>query len=151
VHAYERTNPMVAGVPTRHVASAGTVHPATDGTTYLCAGGGGSGLYTSWYGATDSGDAGSATKPKIWRWSGGDTASGGSGRSIKITDISTGYSAVRRAVFHCLVVDVTPPSATNDQTTMIVTAVMPAQIAKVITSITSTTTIDSVTLVRTAQ
>ena len=151
VHAYERTNPMIAASPTRHVPAGGSVNPVTDGTTYICAGGGGNGLYTSWYGTTDAGDAGSSTPPKIWRWSGGDTPSGGSGKSVDVTDTSTGFSAVRRGVFHCLVVDVTPPSASNNQTTMFVQAVMPGQSATAVTSITAPSTFDSVTLTRTSQ
>ena len=79
VHAYERTNPIRNGQPTRVVGKGGTVAPDVDGTTYVCAGGGGNTLYSTWYGPTGSGDAGSTTPPKIWRWSGGDTSSGGTG------------------------------------------------------------------------
>jgi hypothetical protein len=149
VHAYERTNPIRAGQPTRKVASGGIVSATADGTTYICAGGGGNGLYKTWYGATGSGDAGSATAPKIWRWSGGDTASGGTGKSVQSTDTAKNFSAVRRAVFSALVVDVVPRGATNPTATMTVQALMPAQTATTVTSITSPTVIDKVTLTRT--
>jgi 3',5'-cyclic AMP phosphodiesterase CpdA len=151
VHAYERTNPMRAGQPTRAVAPGGTVSPAADGTTYICAGGGGNGLYASWYGSTGGGDAGSSTAPKIWRWTGGDTPSGGSGRPAQQTDTAKGFSAYRRAVFSCVVVDVTAPPAAGGRTSMLVRAMMPAQTASAVTSIASPAVMDSVTLVRTSQ
>jgi 3',5'-cyclic AMP phosphodiesterase CpdA len=149
VHAYERTHPMRAGKRTREALAGATVTPATDGTTYICAGGGGNGLYSGWYGATGSGDAGSATEPKVWTWTGSTTALGGTGKSVNVTDSVTNFSAVRRAVYSCLVIDVTPRSASTGKTTMTVKTLMPAQTATAVTSIASPTVIDSVTLVRT--
>lgn len=151
VHAYERTNPMRGGQPTRKVASGGTVSPHADGTTYICAGGGGNGLFRDWYGTTDSGDAGSPVAPKIWRWSGGGTSSGGSGTPEDVTDTSRGYSAVRRAVFSCVLVDVTAPRAPGGSTSMYIRALMPHQGRLAVTSITSPVTIDSLTLTRNSQ
>jgi hypothetical protein len=151
VHAYERTNPMRAGQPTREVPSGGTVSPAADGTTYICAGGGGNGLYTRWYGRTGGGDAGSSTPPKVWRWSGGDTASGGSGKPEDRQDTATGYSAHRRAVWSCLVVDVTAPAAAGGRTSMRIRAAAPAQTAGAVTSIARPAIMDTVTLVRTSR
>lgn len=148
VHAYERTQPMVAGQPTRQVPAGGTVDPATDGTTYICAGGGGNGLYSTWYGPTDSGDAGSATPPKVWRWSGGDTAAGGSGKPQDLTDTATSFSACRRAVWSVLAVDVTPRAHPGGQAEMRVRALMPQQTAAAVTSIASPQVIDSVTIIR---
>ena len=150
VHAYERTNPIRAGQPTRHVAAGGTVHPTTDGTTYICAGGGGNGCYTTWYGTTDSGDAGNATAPKIWRWTGGDTTAGGSGSSKEYTDSATGFSAVRRAVCICVVVDVTAAAQSGGTTTMRIQTLMPAQTSSAVTAITYPAVIDSLTLSRTS-
>jgi hypothetical protein len=150
VHAYERTNPMRAGQPTQLVASGGTINPPADGTTYICAGGGGNGLYPTWYGSTDAGDAGSSTPPKVWRWSGGDTATGGSGKSQNVPDTSTGFSAFRRAVYSCVVVDVTAPSAAGSPTSMLIRAVMPAQTSSAVTSIANPAVIDSVSLIRTS-
>jgi len=136
VHAYERTNPMRKSAVTRHVARGGTIEPATDGTTYICAGGGGNGLYSTWYGTTDAGDAGNATGPKVWRWSGGDApTTRGSGATEHVTDPVTEYSACRRAVWHCLVVDVTAPTATSPTTTMSVKALMPAQTSTGVTGV----------------
>ncbi|WP_220187184.1 purple acid phosphatase family protein, partial [Pseudonocardia pini] len=40
-HQYERTDPIRAGRPTREAPDGATVHPETDGTTYLCVGSGG--------------------------------------------------------------------------------------------------------------
>ncbi len=40
-HSYERTHPLKAGAVTAQVPSGGTVTPATQGTTYITAGGGG--------------------------------------------------------------------------------------------------------------
>jgi hypothetical protein len=148
VHAYERTNPMRAGQPTRRVASGGTVNPPADGTTYICAGGGGNGLYTTWYGATGGGDAGNSTAPRVWRRSGGDTPIGGRGKPENLTDTAKGFSAFRRAVYGCLVVDVKAPTATDHQTSMLIRAMMPAQTPDAVTSIAAPRVIDSVSLVR---
>jgi hypothetical protein len=151
VHAYERTNPMRAGKPTRQVAAGGTVNPPADGTTYICTGGGGNGLYKVWHGTTLGGDAGNAVAPKIWRWSGGDTAAGGSGTQEFLKDTAKGFSAFRRAAWHCLCVDVTAPAVLGGQTSMLVRAMMPTQTATAVTSIASPGVMDSVTLVRASQ
>jgi hypothetical protein len=150
VHAYERTHPMRAGQPTRSVASGGTVEPGRDGTTYVCAGGGGDGLYAGWFGPTAGGDAGRSSAPRIWRWSGGDTRSGGSGRPENVTDTARDFSAHRRAVYSCLVVDVLAPTVPGGPTSLTVQAVMPAQKSGGVTNISSRTVIDSVTLLRTS-
>lgn len=147
VHAYERTNPMVAGLPTMTAPSGTAVNPPADGTTYICAGGGGNGLYASWYGATLSGDAGSTTAPKVWRWTGGDTPLGGTGKTVDQKDTATGFSAFRHAAWHCLCVDV---SSSAGQATMLVRALEPAQTASAVTSITNPAVMDSVTITRTS-
>ncbi len=151
VHAYERTNPIRNGQPTRPVPPGGTVNPDTDGTTYICAGGGGNGLYKSWYGPTGKGDAGSSTGPKIWRWSGGATPAGGTGKPQNLTDTATHYSAFRRAVYSCVVVDVSAPSGPGQPTSLSVRTLMPTQSGSKVTSISQPATMDSVTLVRTSQ
>jgi hypothetical protein len=138
---------MRGGQPTRRVAPGGTIDPATDGTTYICAGGGGNQLYSGWYGPTGSGDPGSSTTPKIWRWSGGDTASGGSGTPLNLPDTAIGFSACRRAAYSVVVVDVTAPG--GSQTRMRVRAMMPAQTRQAVTSIADPAVFDSVSLVRT--
>jgi hypothetical protein len=133
------------------VAAGGTINPQTDGTTYICAGGGGNGLYKTWYGTTDSGDAGSSTAPKIWRWSGGDTPSGGSGSPKQYADTAKGFSAVRRSVFSIVVVDVTAPTTAGGQTAMRIQTLMPAQSSSAVTSITNPAVIDSISLIRTSK
>ena len=150
VHAYERTNPIRAGHTTRKVASGGTASAHADGTTYICVGGGGNRLYTTWYGTTDAGDPGDATPPKVWRWSGGDTPSGGSGKPTDYPDTVRDFSAFRRAVYCCLVVDVSPRNAADKQARMRIRAVMPTQTPDSVTSIETPTVLDSVTLVRDA-
>jgi hypothetical protein len=147
VHAYERTNPMIAGQPTSQVPSGGTVNSASQGTTYICAGGGGNGLYGQWYGTTLGGDTGSTTAPKVWRWSGGDTARGGTGTPQDVQDTAVGYSAYRRAAYHCLCVDVIP-AANGSPPAMLIRALEPAQTASAVTSITSPAVMDSVTIIR---
>jgi hypothetical protein len=151
VHAYERTNPMINGALTKVAPSGGTVYPATDGTTYICAGGGGNGLYQTWYGPTGSGDQGNGTAPKIWQWTGGQSAAGGSGSPEDVKDPAKNYSAFRHAAWSCLVVDVTAPASAGGQTSLYVQAMTPAQTSSAVTSITSPTLMDSVTLVRTSQ
>lgn len=159
VHAYERTNPMRAGQPTTKVAPGGTVYPAQQGTTYICAGGAGQGLYRTWYGATDSpaGDTGDPTPPKVWQWSDGDGPAGGNGTNLDVTDTAEGFSAFRRAHWHCLVIDVTAPhghgrsSGPGAETSMHIRAIDPAQTMTAITDITQPATMDSVTLVRETQ
>lgn len=149
VHAYERTHPMRDGRPTKRVGSGGTVHSETDGTTYICAGGAGQGLYGTWYGTSDGGDAGdTTTPPKVWEWTGGTTAKGGSGESVDVTDTTTDFSAFRRAHWHCLVIDVSAPRMAGGETRMHIRALDPAQTASGITDITRPAVMDSVTLVR---
>lgn len=146
VHAYERTNPMIAGQPTMAAPSGSVVSPPADGTTYICAGGGGNGLYKGWYGTTLGGDpATTAAAPKVWQWSGGDSGAGGSGKSEQVTDTAAGYSAFRRAAWHCLCINV---SVSDGQATMAVQALEPAQTATGVTSITSPVVMDSVTITR---
>lgn len=148
VHAYERSYPMINGSPTAAVASGGTVTPATQGTTYICAGGAGQSLYTSWYGPTGAGDTGSATGPKVYEWSGGDTAAGGSGTNQDVADTSTGFSAYRTAKWSFIVVDVVAPTSNGGTTTMHVQAIEPTQTAAGISSTANPAVIDSVTLSR---
>jgi hypothetical protein len=66
VHAYERTNPLFNNEAVKAITSGGSYTnfyaqdgrskaPAgsISGTTYICAGGGGQGLYTDWFGVSD--------------------------------------------------------------------------------------------------
>jgi hypothetical protein len=45
-HIYERTDPIINGSPTGKAPIGATVHPATQGTTYIASGGGGESLYS---------------------------------------------------------------------------------------------------------
>jgi hypothetical protein len=51
-HIFERTDPIIGGSPTGVTPSGSTIYPATQGTTYVCAGGGGVSLYS--FSAADS-------------------------------------------------------------------------------------------------
>lgn len=53
-HQYERTDPIRDGRPTRPAPDRSTVHPETDGTTYVCVGSGGRPRYRWQLGETDS-------------------------------------------------------------------------------------------------
>ena len=153
VHAYERTHPIKGGTVSAVVPSGGTVFPTTQGTTYILAGGGGQSLYTSWYGPTTGGDAGSATGPKKWQFATSETSRGGSGAVADVTDDVTGFSAYRKAAWSFITVDVTAPKTPGGVTTMLVQAYDPAQSgttnsAGVVTPGTTPPVMDSVTLSR---
>jgi hypothetical protein len=149
VHAYERSYPIYDREVTKTVPSGGTVHPATDGTTYICAGGGGQDLYTGWYGAVGAGDPANASGPAlIWEWSGSDTAKGGTGTSNDITDPVQNYSAYRRANWSFIALDVKAPRFHGDETSILVRAVDPTQNSSGITAIAGPAIMDSVKLVR---
>lgn len=149
VHAYERTN-AVRGSNVTPIPSGGTVHPVTDGTIYICAGGGGQGLYTGWYGTTTSGGdpANTAGVPLVWEFTGTDTAKGGTGSTEDIPDTVTGYSSYRKANWSFIVLDVTAPKFVGGETSIHIRAIDPTQTAAGITTIASPAVMDSVTLVR---
>jgi hypothetical protein len=152
VHAYERSYPVIGGEVTKAVPSGGTVRPETDGTTYICAGGGGQDLYTGWYGSTGGGDpATTSGPPLIWEWSGSDTATGGTGSAEDIPDPVTDYSGYRHANWSFIVLDVKAPRFPGDQTSVLVRAIDPTQNSSGITSIAGPAVMDSVTLVRTSR
>jgi len=152
VHAYERSYPIIGGEVTKTVPSGGTVHPETDGTTYIGAGGGGQSLYTGWYGVTGGGDpATTAGVPLIWEFTSSDTAKGGTGPTEDSPDPVTNYSAYRHANWSFIVLDVTAPSFFGGETSIHVRAIDPTQTSGGITSTSSPAVMDSVTLVRTSR
>jgi hypothetical protein len=59
------------------------------------------------------------------------------------------FSAFRRGVWSCLLIDVTAPTATSNKTRMHIRAVKPTQSSRAVTSIANPAVMDSVTLVRT--
>ena len=149
VHAYERSYPIRGGDVTKVVPSGGTVHPEADGTTYICAGGGGQDLYTGWCGTTGGGDPANASGPPlVWEWTGSDTAHGGTGTAEDITDTVTDYSAYRHANWSFIVLDVKAPRFPGGETSVLIRAIDPTQNSSGITSIASPAVMDSVTLVR---
>lgn len=154
VHAYERAH-SIKGTTLTPAPSGSTIEPASVGTTYICAGGGGQSLYTTWYGTTTQGDAGSATPPKTNAWSGGDSATGGTGTVTDGTDpwlaaagVSS-YSANRKANWSALSVTVTPATE-GGTTTMFIQALDPTQTSGGISSVAGPAVIDTITLSRTA-
>jgi hypothetical protein len=152
VHAYERTYPVIGGEVTKTVPSGGTVHPATDGTTYIGAGGGGQSLYTGWYGVTGGGDPANASGPPlIWEFTTSDTAEGGTGNTVDITDPVANYSAYRHANWSFIAIDVKAASFFGGETSMLVRAIDPTQTSGGITSTSGPVVMDSVTLVRTSR
>jgi 3',5'-cyclic AMP phosphodiesterase CpdA len=81
-HIYERTDPIKAGAGTTIAPIGSTIHPATEGTTYVTAGGAGKSLYNfsapdSYEGAVDNDSAvasfinepGGTTTPETVAWS----------------------------------------------------------------------------------
>jgi hypothetical protein len=152
VHAYERTYPIIGGEVTKTVPSGGTVHPATDGTTYIGAGGGGRSLYTGWYGVVGGGDqANTAGVPLIWEFTTSDTAEGGTGATVDIPDPVANCSAYRHANWSFIAIDVKAPGFFGGQTSMLVRAIDPTQNSGGITSTSGPVVMDSVTLVRTSR
>jgi hypothetical protein len=103
-HCYERTHPMIGGAVQATVPSGGTVTPATQGTTYVVAGGGGAGLYTSF-----------SANPFV------HTASG----AVRET---RPWSAKRSATHGFLAIDVVPALASGAVTTMTVRSMRSATV-----------------------
>jgi 3',5'-cyclic AMP phosphodiesterase CpdA len=152
VHAYERSYPLRGGEVTTVVPSGGTVHPHRDGTTYICAGGGGQDLYTGWYGVVGGGDpATTSGPPLIWEFTGTNTATGGTGSTEDIADTVTDYSAYRHANWSFIALDVTVPKFPGGETSILVRAIDPVQSSAGITSTSGPVVMDSVTLVRRSQ
>lgn len=149
VHAYERTYPLRGGEVTKVVPSGGTVFPEAEGTTYICAGGGGQGLYTGWYGTTGGGDPANASGPPLlWEFTGSNTAAGGTGSTVDIPDTVTDYSAYRHANWSFIALDVTAPRFPGGETSILVRAIDPTQNGNGITSTSGPAVMDSVMLVR---
>ena len=152
-HLYERVNPLRGNVVQTEVAPGGTIYPATDGTTYICTGGGGAGLAASatsgWFGPSGGGDMTSDTStPTLTVW-GSETSLGiGSGGTSAEPDPVTDWSAYRRAQFCHLVIDVTAPKHHGGRTSMHIRAIDPSQSGSTISSIAHPVVMDSVTLVR---
>jgi hypothetical protein len=112
-HAWERTHPIRGGRSTVLAPNGATVHPVTDGTTYICAGSGGRPRGPWEPGETDRypgapGDDGGASEVRSVL----HVAGGGS------VPETVGWSAARYADYALLVVDVVPgvPGARSTMT-----------------------------------
>src|SRR3984957_15619885 len=123
VHAYERSQPLFNNAPVKQVAGGGsytnfytdqgTLSPpsgSVSGTTYICAGGGGQSLYTTWYGFSGGDDSTSGdgsvtgdtnantfttgTSPFLDVWKVGSTVEAGSatGAPAGATGVASGGS-----------------------------------------------------------
>ena len=69
-HCYERTHPIRSGQPTKEAPAGSTISPATDGTTYITAGGGGQAAYqAALYPASYVTVAGGLRVPELAPWS----------------------------------------------------------------------------------
>ena len=97
-HIYERTDPIVAGSPTGPTPIGSTISPATQGTTYVCAGAGGESLYS--FGVADSYFGHVDNVPSI---QGYVNEAGGTTVNETVT-----WSRVRYTGYCLLVVDVQP-------------------------------------------
>jgi hypothetical protein len=101
---YERTDPLRAGKATKQVKPRGTVTPASDGTTYITAGGGGEALDTFYKNAPESyldhENTGGTPTMKCFKKN-----------SDSHTDTKVTWSRVRYRGYGLVAVDVTP--ATN--------------------------------------
>jgi hypothetical protein len=131
-HLYERTDPIKAGRSTTRAPDGATVHPATDGTTYICAGSGGR-PHDSWRPAETDRYRGN-TAPD----SGATVATVVSLGPEEQQPEQVDWSQARYGDYAVLAVDVVPGTA-GSQSTMTVRAITDLG-----------QEIDTVTLVRTA-
>jgi hypothetical protein len=133
-HSWERTNPIRAGRSTVQAPAGSTVHPATDGTTYICAGSGGRPRSTWSTGETD----------RYAGWSGRDSGTVDSsllympGASNPPETEQVDWSQARYLNYAFLAVDVFP-GAPGSESTMTIRTITDQG-----------TLIDTVTLSRTA-
>jgi hypothetical protein len=115
-HQYERTNPIKAGRSAAQAPDGATVHPATDGTTYVCVGSGGRPRYAWQPGSTDRyrGNIGPDSGTTVHSY----LAVGHGGKQSETVD----WSQSRYLDYAFLQVDVTP-AAPGGESTMKVRAI----------------------------
>lgn len=125
-HQYERTNPIKGGTSTRQAPDRSTVHPATDGTTYVVVGSGGRPRYPFQDGSkeryrgdgvsdTAAGAGTQVTNSYVWRGPGVDTPV----RNPAVQEPeSVDWSQARYDNYAFLAVDVVPaaPGRTSTMT-----------------------------------
>jgi hypothetical protein len=103
-HCYERTNPLKGGKTTATAPTGSTVTPASQGTTYICAGGGGQS--NSIYQFLPAGTGYVSAQPNPT----------GSVPDIDVEPEVIDWSAVRSTDYSLIVVDVTPLTASRTAT-----------------------------------
>jgi hypothetical protein len=151
VHCYERAH-TIKGTTLTPAPSGSTIDLPGPGTTYICAGGGGQSLYTSWYGTSSGGTTSGSGSAHADEWSGTPSPNGAYTFSTDpwlAASGETSFSAYRQAVWSCLSVTVTPATE-GGTTTMLIKALDPTQTGSGITSTSNPAVIDSITLSRTA-
>jgi hypothetical protein len=99
-HVYERTDPIRGGSATGSAPIGATIHPASQGTTYVCAGGAGKSLYA--FSAPDSYEGNVNNVSSVSTFV-------NEANSIQTSENVT-WSQVRYTGYCLLVVDVTPPT-----------------------------------------
>ncbi len=99
-HIYDRTDPIIGGTSTGAAPIGATICPATEGTTYVTAGGAGKSLYS--FGDADSyiGNVNTEDAISTYRWE----LSGSPQNPIAIP-VTVGWSRVRSTGYALLVVD----------------------------------------------
>ncbi|WP_084216635.1 metallophosphoesterase [Pseudonocardia spinosispora] len=109
-HQYERTNPIKGGRTGVQAPDGATVHPETDGTTYICVGSGGRPRYTWQPGETDRyrGNTGPDSGTQVTSFL--NVADGGK------TPETVDWSQARYLDYAVLSVDVTPGAPGADST-----------------------------------
>jgi hypothetical protein len=151
VHAYERAH-TIKGTTLTPAPSGSTIDLPGPGTTYICAGGGGQSLYTSWYGTSSGGTTTGTGSAHADEWSGTPAPNGAftfNPDQWLVAASQSSFSAYRKAAWTCMSVTVTPSTA-GGATTMLIQALDPTQTGSAITSTSNPTVIDSITLSRTA-
>lgn len=99
-HVYERTDPLKAGAPTTTAPIGATIEPATQGTTYVAAGGAGASLYA--FSVPDSYEDNVDNVPSVSSY-----VNQAGGTEVPET---VAWSRVRYTGYGLLVVNVNPPS-----------------------------------------
>jgi hypothetical protein len=185
VHAYERSQPLYNNAPVKQVAGGGSYtnfytqqgaltppSGAISGTTYICAGGGGQSLYTTWYGYSGGSDAttgdgsvagdtnantfSTATSPFLDVWKVGTTVEPGTalGAPSGATGVATGGTTEPDPAYNAAAPFSAWRYATWSHLTVNVTAPTTSggptsmQILAVDANVSPTQVMDSVTIVR---
>jgi hypothetical protein len=114
-HIFERTDPIINGKRTEEAPIGATIHPAKNGTTYVCAGAGGESLYA--FSAPDSYEGAvhnvATEKTYVNEY---DTKT----KTSYTVPETVNWSRVRYTGYNVLVVDSTPGSTASSHSTLLV-------------------------------